>query len=179
MKIDRYLYRARQFFIALYAEPNERDWETARTFLTPAQMELFARMQASEQKHSITVLNRLRSIDDVEVSGREDLFVAALLHDVGKSCYPLRLWERVMVVLAKSLFPGSVIRWGQGEPNGWRRAFVIAEHHPQWGAQMVEEAGGSSLTVELIRMHQNFSSLKTVKLEDRLLRLLQIADNKS
>jgi hypothetical protein len=84
-----------------------------------------------------------------------------------------------MVVLAKSLFPGAVSKWGKGKPSGWRRAFVVAEQHPQWGAKMVKEAGGSCLAVELIRKHQNFSSVKTVTIEDRLLRELQIADSRS
>ena len=180
MKIDRYLYRSRQFFAAIYAKPDDRDWESARTILTPAQMAIFARMQASEQIHSFMVLKRLQSVENERLGpGREDLWVAALLHDVGKSRYPLRLWERVMVVLAKSLFPGAVRRWGRGRPYGWQRAFVVAEKHPQWGAQMVEDAGASPLTVELIRRHQNFLPGKSVTIEDRLLRELQIADRKS
>ena len=174
MRIDRYLYRPRQFFATLYSVPDDRDWETAGTILTPAQLEIFAKMQASEQKHSFKVLERLLPVEqEREAVGQKDLLAAALLHDVGKSCYPLRLWERVMVVLAKSLFPRAVKVWGMGEPNGWRRAFVVAEQHPQWGAQMVEDAGGSPLTVGLIRRHQNFLPLKTVSLEDRLLRKLQ------
>jgi putative nucleotidyltransferase with HDIG domain len=180
MKIVRYLYRTRQFFAALFAKPDDREWETARKVLTPAQMEIFARMQANEQKHSLMVLKRLQSIDEQwEGPGREDLMVAALLHDVGKSCYPLRLWERVMVVLAKSLFPRGVKRWGTGKPYGWRRAFVVSEQHPQWGAEMIAEAGASPLTVELIRAHQNFLPPETVTLEARLLKKLQIADNRS
>lgn len=84
-----------------------------------------------------------------------------------------------MIVLAKSLFPDVVRRWGRGEPCGWRRAFVVAERHPEWGAQMVKDTNASPLTVELIRKHQNPLPSKTVTIEDRLLSELQMADSRS
>jgi len=84
-----------------------------------------------------------------------DLLAAALLHDVGKSDHPLHIWERVVIVLGKAFFPGQVRRWGQGEPTGWRRPFVVAEQHPAWGADMAAEAGASPTTATLIRHHQD------------------------
>ena len=111
--------------------------------------------------------------------------VAALLHDVGKTRYPLRLWERVLIVLGRRMFPEKVKEWGSGDPEGWKRAFVIAQQHPDWGADLVEEAGGSPLTVAIIRRHQqelvgkNLSVEKTGDLEEQLISKLQRIDDES
>ena len=63
-------------------------------------------MQSSEQAHAVSVYRQL--VAQGETSS--DLLAAALLHDVGKSLSPLRLWERVLIVLARVFFrpnPGA------------------------------------------------------------------------
>ncbi len=153
MSLGRALYRARQFFLAWRATLNPHDLEQARSILSPAQMALFNRMQPGEQAHALSVYRQL--VEQGETSS--DLLVAALLHDVGKIIYPLHLWERVLIVLAKAAFPIQSRRWGGlpvERPRGWRRAFVVAEQHPAWGAALAAEAGSSARTVALIRQHQ-------------------------
>jgi hypothetical protein len=108
MIAERILYRTRQFMSALSVRRAPDDIETARGVLAPELMALFQRMQLSDQAHSLQVLHELMERGEMD----PDLWVAALLHDVGKSRYPLRLWERVWVVLAKAFFPGQVKRWG-------------------------------------------------------------------
>lgn len=153
-------------------------------------MNLFLRMQPGEQAHSLWIFNQL--IDQNETS--EDLLAAALLHDVGKSRYPLRLWDRVLIVLGKRMFPLQAKNWGSGEARGWQRPFVVAEKHAEWGASMAEEAGASPVVVELIRRHQDPSGnpvgqpdrdgikgavMDSAGLEDGLLFRLQSLDNES
>jgi putative nucleotidyltransferase with HDIG domain len=175
--IERISYRAHQFWSALNPNPAPEDLELVRNLLTPAQMDLFTCMHASEQLHSIAVLKQVRSAADIHSCDQsQNLFVAALLHDVGKSRYPLRLWERVIIVLAKALIPGKVSEWSSGNPYGWRRVFVIAEHHPEWGGQMAAEVDTAPLVVELIRQHQNFYHDDAGSIEGRLLKKLQVAD---
>jgi hypothetical protein len=80
---------------------------------------------------------------------------AALLHDAGKSQHPLRFWERPIPVLMKRFLlknPGSFKNY---PPRGWRRAFIIARQHPEWGAELAARADASPLTVWLIRNHQH------------------------
>lgn len=178
--IGRISYRVRQFQNALVADPNPDDLEIVRNLLTPAQMDLFICMQPSEQAHSIQVLKRICATEDIQVDDQfKDLYVAALLHDVGKCRYPLRLWERVIIVLTKTFIPGKLAEWGRGKPSGWRRIFVISECHPEWGAQMAAEAGTAPLAVDLIREHQNFYHTDTVSIKGLLLKKLQIADQNS
>ena len=171
----RILYRTRQVWHALISFPATEELAQVRSTLTPSLMSLFNRMQASEQAHSLRVFNQLLAQGEKNV----DLLVAALLHDVGKSRHPLRLHERVMVVLAKTLFPERVKRWGQGDPSGWRRPFVVAEQHPAWGAEMVTQAGASPLVAALVYRHQENLQGEVVNREDRLLYRLQLLDNES
>jgi hypothetical protein len=168
------LYRARQFWFALKAAPSDEDLDRARQVLSPPLMDLFFSMQTGEQVHSLKVFHRL--LKSKETS--PELLAAALLHDVGKSQHPLRLWERVLVVAGQAIFPNLVNRWGTGEAYGWKRAFVVAAKHPVWGAEMAYTAGASPMVVFLIRLHRDEVS-PAVDLENRLLISLQRADNES
>ena len=171
-------YRACQFFRALTAKPSRDDLEKVNEVLSPALRELFYQLQASEQSHSIKVFQKLRAEDEKN----DDLLVAALLHDVGKSRHPLSLWERIAIVLGKIMFPGKVREWGRAEIAGWKRPFVVAEQHAEWGAEMVKNAGASEMTVTLIRKHQDRimdTLAEELSLEEELLYRLQIMDNES
>lgn len=175
---SRVFYRIRQFGEALLVKPSDEDLALARRYLTPAQMSLFCRMQLRDQVHSIAVLRKLMNDNPGLLDGQErHLYAAALLHDVGKSRYPLKLWERVVIVLARTLLPRQSQLWGSAPPKGWRRPFVVAEKHAEWGAQMAEMAGASPLTVYLIRYHQDVFDSEPISTENYLLRRLQAADH--
>ena len=119
MNANRILYRTRQFWQALGASltlgaslaPEDRD--LVQALLTPGQIALFEGMQESEQAHALRVLHALLE------QGEEhpDLSVAALLHDVGKSRFPLKLWERILIVLGQAFFPERAKRWGAAAEN--------------------------------------------------------------
>jgi len=166
--LSRLLYRARQFRLALFgpwpAVPNE----ALDPYLSPALIAIFRRMTPSEQAHSAAVLRRLQAA----AHNDPDLFVAALLHDVGKLPFPLSVLDRVLIVLGKRFFPRTAERWGEGEPRGLRRPFVVAARHAGWGADLAAAAGASPRACDLIRRHQDFSPT-----DDALLAALQQADD--
>jgi len=143
-------YRFQQFWKALTARPPQSDLALASTALTPEQFGLFTRLQPSEQAHSLGIYHALQAEGRVD----PDLLAAALLHDIGKSRYPLQIWERVLIVLAKVILPEQTERWGDAPPSGWRRPYAVAKQHPAWGAELAEKAGASGLLVEVIRRHQ-------------------------
>lgn len=172
----RIAYRARQFWHALFAKPKPGELALARAALPVSLMELFDQLQPGEQAHSLKIYRQLVEQGETQ----PDLLVAALLHDVGKSRYKLHIWDRVLIVVARAAFPQQVKTWGRGNPTGWQRAFVIAEQHPTWGAQMAAQAGASPLTVSIIRRHQDPSLVVPNKahplFEDQLLNQLKILD---
>jgi putative nucleotidyltransferase with HDIG domain len=168
-------YRVRQFSHALTAAPGPQDLEQVRQALSPRLANLFLQLQASEQAHSLQVYRQLRDRGQAD----PDLLAAALLHDVGKSRFRLRLWERVAIVLGKALLSAQVRRWGQGAPRGWKRPFVIAEQHAAWGAEMAARCGATPLTVTIIRRHQDALRPPWSRPEDALLYQLQIVDDES
>jgi hypothetical protein len=102
-------------------------------------------------------------------------------------CHPLRLWERVVIVLGRAYFPEQAKIWGNSEPRGWKRPFVVAEKHAAWGAELAAQAGATPLTVAIIKRHQELPhtaptelvSEQQALLEDCLLHQLQIFDEES
>ena len=176
----RMFYRLRQLWESLHARPTAPDLALAQVVLAPPLMAIFIRLQPSEQAHSLRILNQLLE----QGENHPDLLAAALLHDVGKSLYPLQVWERILIVVGKALLPKQARRWGQGQPRGWQRAFVIAEQHPAWGADMAGKAGASPLTVSLIRNHQEnppspVHLAGSLQIETLLLHRLQYLDDES
>lgn len=179
MNASRILYRSRQFWHAISSRSSQQDMELVNSVLTDPQVELFQRMQASEQAHSLIVLNELKE------QGEEnpDLLTAALLHDVGKIRAPLRIWERVMIVIVHAICEDCIHKWGSGknvEPVdglGWRRAFIVAVQHPAWGADLAAECGTSPLATSLIARHQEQIAPDASTNEDNLLKKLQAVDD--
>jgi putative nucleotidyltransferase with HDIG domain len=176
MKLRRLGYRIRQLWNALHAAPTPAGLAQVRAVLTAELMALFLNMQLNEQAHSIHVMQQLLEAGETD----DNLLAAALLHDVGKSRFPLTAIERMWIVLAKKALPGAYRRWSQGETVGWRRPFVVAGQHPAWGAEMAARCGASPQTIALIRRHQDTLPAGNVQShEDDLLRRLQQIDDES
>jgi hypothetical protein len=142
--------------------------------LSKAENNLFDRFAHADQQHSYRVLRLLRDAG----YNNPDLLAAAVLHDIGKTCYPLSVWDRILIVLAEKFVPARVAKWGNGSPDSWKRPFVVRSHHPMWGADMAAAAGSSPGTVDLIRRHQDKIDLEREE-EDVWLTRLQWADDQS
>ena len=177
MMIRQAIYRAQQFWLAVRAQSlTEDELAPARSVLTAEQMQLFTHLQPSEQIHALRVLESIYQQGETD----PELHTAALLHDIGKARAPLRIWERVLIVLCKRLCQERVKIWGGGQAKGWRRPFVISEQHPIWGCEMAAKAGASPLVVSLIRRHQSPVEPEHISPhEDRLLEILQDADHQN
>jgi len=173
MTFPRFGYRARQFWNALLRPELRVQTAAIQAHLFPSQLILFRQMQPSEQAHAYHVFEHLRRAGNTDA----DLLAAALLHDVGKIFSPLSVFDRVMIVTGKYLFPKAFKRWGEGAPRGLRRPFVVAVRHGEWGADLVQKTGASSLTVELVRRHhERFDNNPISKTEQLLIQLHKVDD---
>jgi len=142
--------RLRQGFRALLAFSQPIDLDLAAIYLSPELLRLFRQMSRSEQLHSLNVLR------DVLAQGAapHDLAVAALLHDVGKSRYPLAIWQKTASVLIRAMLPNLFKKWSMGSvDNVWQRPFVVYVQHPLWSAEMLKKEGASEGAVWLVEHH--------------------------
>ena len=142
--------RLQQGLRALFSFALPLDLERASAVLTAQQMALFRQMTRGEQLHSLNVLR------DVQVQGpmSVELAAAALLHDVGKSRYHMRVWQKTLVVLVRGLTPKLYLKLAHGsEANWFSRPFVVAQYHGAWGAQLLTQIGASERTIWLVAHH--------------------------
>jgi HD domain len=166
--------RVRQGLRALFAFSQPLDLDLAGHYLSPPLLALFRRMKRSEQLHSLCVLY------DVLAQGStpHDLAVAALLHDVGKSRYPLHIWQKSLVVLVRAALPALFRRWTQGSPDHpLQRPFVVSLNHPAWSADLIAGAGASEAAVWLVRHHADHTTQWANHPQAEGLRRLQQADD--
>ncbi|NDJ59501.1 MAG: HD domain-containing protein [Chloroflexi bacterium] len=144
--------RMRQGVRALIAFAQPVDHELAAAYLTPALFARFRLMRRSEKLHSLNVLRAILA----EGPAPHDLEVAALLHDVGKTRYPLVLWQRMAPVIVGVIAPGLVQRWSCRDPRRWWwRPYVVYVHHPAWSAELIAAAGANPDAIWLVEHHQD------------------------
>jgi hypothetical protein len=170
------------------------DGTLVRSSLTTLpQQQLFARMSPNDRRHALAVVYTLRQAGHHNPA----LVQAALLHDVGKSAGQ-PLIHRVLIVLLEAFWPAALQRLSKPTAaasermieddhyvgdvslervSWWRRPFVIHARHAFIGAAWAAEAGCEPLVVELIARHQQPAGQEPVDSKERLLAILQWADN--
>ncbi|NDJ86851.1 MAG: HD domain-containing protein [Chloroflexi bacterium] len=167
--------RIRQTWQAVFAWLWPVDEALARRTLSESQFVLFQTMTRSDRQHHLRVLKRLRK----QGYDHPSLAVAALLHDVGKTRLPITIFDRILAVVVKKLLPQRFACWSQGEPVGWRKAFVVSANHPAWGAEIVATVCEDEMAVWLIAHHQTKHPATEDAEASRLLAALQAADDAS
>lgn len=166
-------YRVRQFALALGASVNPERTDPLKEYLEAPQLELFHRMDRVDQYHGLAVFRALREAGETETS----LLQAALLHDVGKTMGPVRIWHRVVAVLVNALAPQLWERM-DAEPGARLYPLYVHREHASLGAELARRAGCSPEVVWLIAHHEDRPprSLGGSTRESELLAALQAAD---
>jgi hypothetical protein len=170
------IHRLRQGTRALFAFSQPVDYALAGQYLTAEQLRLFQQMRRGEQLHSLNVLRGVLAQGDTP----PDLALAALLHDVGKIRYPLRLWQKTIAVLVRTFIPSLFVRLSAGDPQRWiNRPFAVYAHHPAWGAELVAQTGASAAAIWLIAHHADNAEHWRGHDQYPLLKRLQAADDQN
>lgn len=177
-------YRVRQFWQGVVARVSPEEHALAARMLPAAALELFERMPADAQRHSLNVLAAVTAIGVAGEGEDADLAAAALLHDVGKVAAQdagVRLgpWLRGPLVLLEAWTPDLLRRAAREDPgSGWRYAVYVHFEHGRLGADMAQQAGCSELTCWLIAHHQDRATAgEGGEYRQRLLAALQRADD--
>jgi hypothetical protein len=144
------LYRVRQFTMALGAHVFRERTDDLATYLDRPQLDLFHSMSSIDQHHCRAVFRTL------QVAGHRDpsLLSAALLHDTGKTLGPVRIWHRVLAVLAKTLVPRL---WESidAHPGTWSYPLYVHRQHATMGSEVAAQAGCGKDVVWLIAHHED------------------------
>ena len=140
-------YRVRQFAQTFVRGVPRRQLDEALRQLTPNERRLLARLRPVDQRHSLAVYEAARAAapDD------RALWVAALLHDVGKG-RPSRI-DRVMLTLLETSAPWLLIRWRRHPTRSRRGRVARLAGHTEASARFAELAGSAPEVVAAIRAY--------------------------
>lgn len=136
--------KVRRFVRYFTGRVTEAERARLATWLTPAQLTLFASMHRADRRHGLDVVAALRAAGH----DRQELLLAGLLHDCGKG-RRLRVWHRIGWSLAER-YGGQVERLATLMP-GFRAAFATMAAHAERSAELALAAGVGPLTADLIR----------------------------
>lgn len=146
------MYRIQQFFKSLFVTKSMVDMDFVRKYLSPAQEGVFLRMQAYDRYHSVlfakTLISNVYKVPN-------DLIVAALLHDVGKSRYPINSLHRMGAVVARKFVPALMDKENEDEVTFLNRTVLVSNHHAEWSEEMATSVEVSDLTAWIIAHHED------------------------
>lgn len=165
-------YRFLQFYHGLFPKISSADQQLAQSFLAGSSLFLFKKQSLADQRHALDVaIDLLQNQAYLSFPQKRILIQAALLHDCGKTRYPLKLWQRVYIVLCTKLphktheFLSRLDKY-----RSLSLPLTLAQQHPKWGAELASQAGLTEDVIELIRTHHAPDS--------EIGKLLYIADNR-
>lgn len=135
--------KIRQTWRYLFGRVSTAERDSLRTWLTPAQLELFDSMHRADQRHGLDVVESLRR----SAYTVPDLLIAGLLHDAGKG-HELHLWHRIGWSLA---YRHPALEPLIGRLPTFNKALATLREHADVSADLALAAGCSQRTADLIR----------------------------
>jgi putative nucleotidyltransferase with HDIG domain len=145
------LKRVEQFIRGMFARLSGKDYTFLTDYLTKPELDLFLTMSRYDQKHAVDVGRYL-------ADGGESLELvrAGLLHDIGKAdCPELTLIRRSIAVFLEWRAPDDANLLAEKGRGKLASAVYVHKNHPELGARILEEMGGDSRIITLVRYHQS------------------------
>lgn len=145
-------YRFVQFYKAInpIITPDERTFVEAT--LSPLQTKLFYKQSQAEQRHALDVVMDLMSQSSIPQNELCSLFIAALLHDCGKSLFKMHIWQRVFIVCFYKM-PLPLRKVICSNKNIFSKTIKLYKRHPYWGSILAKKAGVNCEIIALIKNH--------------------------
>lgn len=162
-------YRVHQFIKTIFSGINPSEIKWALDNLPPEARLLFLKQSRSDQRHAIDVAQSLlKEKNTLSRTDFQNLLIAALLHDSGKSKVCNRLWHQVFIVLMQKMPPSL---WSRLERSHsfFAAPLRTASQHAAWGCNLAQRAGLNPEICLLIYEHHNPTT--------ELGRLLKMADD--
>jgi len=155
-------YRLKQFYKAVFPKIKENEYAWVSEILNHQEFALFIKESPVEQRHAIDVASDIykkqcliKTLHGSEQYG--NLLKAALLHDCGKSVIKYRLWQRVVIALARPIpkeYKNNLIK----RRTSLGRLLLLDSLHPKWGKHLVAKIGMNSNIQTLILNHHSPSN---------------------
>ena len=154
----RPLHWAGRFFSSIRpGGPPAADLAWADGLLSDRERSLFLRMSSADRRHAIDVARRVDATlgDEAlghEVARRDEVLVAALLHDIGKTAAGLSTYGRVVATLCRYAGGAAVAELWQ-DTRGFTRRVGLYIRYPILGAEMLQVADSAPWVVAWSREH--------------------------
>ena len=137
--------------------PKAADLEWAESLLSERERNLFLRMNNPDRRHAVEVARRVDAdLDDAalgdDTARRDEVVVAALLHDVGKTAAGLSTYGRVVATLCRYAGGAAVAELWQ-DTRGFTRRVGLYIRYPVLGSEMLQIAESRPWVVAWSREH--------------------------
>lgn len=158
-------YRIKQFIWTIVAKINREEQAFIDGCLSDREKQLFAKLKVYEQKHSLRVAYHLK--EQARKDQEIEYLRLGLLHDIGKSQYPLNPVEKSIIVILDALTKGKIKKMKQ------LKMVKCYYEHSDISYDLLKASGQySELFLEAIRDHH-----RQTQSPNELLRALKECDD--
>ena len=130
--------------------PADEAWATA--LLSEREATHFARMSNPDKRHAVAVAREVDRTLPVDAERRDEVLVAALLHDVGKTASGLRTYGRAVATLS-ALAGGRAFAEVWQDGSGFTRRVGLYLRYPTIGAEVLSVAGSRPWVIAWAAQH--------------------------
>ncbi|NLM21118.1 MAG: hypothetical protein GX207_05145 [Peptococcaceae bacterium] len=153
------LYRFCQFFNAACPRIDAKEYLWVRKVLSEKEYRLFLQQALPDRRHALDVAREIEDNSEniTKIHGKtgyRNLLHAALLHDCGKSVAPLRIWQRILMVIINAL-PALYIQKLSSGSTILSQTITLHQQHPRQGKQLAALAGCDEQVLSLIENHHS------------------------
>lgn len=153
---------------------SDRAWVTE--VLEPAELALWERQPAHDQRHTIGVARGVAAmLDETVYAGDPTWLAAALLHDIGKLDAALGVYGRVVATVA-GVVAGRDMAPAWAGRRGFTRRVGLYLQHGAIGSELVRVAGGRELVAAWAGAHHRRDQWAALPIPPTVIRALVLSD---